>query len=363
MSTAQIAAATTRAVVLLRTYDASGKPVALGSGFLLSDGRVVTNAHVLAGASSVEVIGSDGQLLLDSQTAEVLNERIDVAILPHVVRAPAALSLGEEVPAVGSKVVVIGAPEGYTNTVSDGIVSSVRTIGGRQLLQVSAPISHGSSGGPVLDDKGRVVGMATAFVSDGQNLNFAVTASDIAVLAASPAGKYAFPPADSLVATATTSAMATPPTTRARPKTTADLLAYVGQLPLLGTEWFGNTSVQFYGCIRGVAGSGFAVCIVRITNTERSESSRFFFEGAGLTDANGLVASPSVLWFPTVNRTAQVISDWNIVASAQDLMGVAFTGVATGNGPTGQFVMRARAGWGGQNRTVTFANAFVPPVP
>lgn len=362
LSTAQIAAASTAAVVLLRTYDAAGKPVALGSGFLLSDGRVATNAHVLAGASSVEVVASDGRLLLTAQAADVVNERVDVAILPRVVRSPRTLALGDDLPAVGTKVVVIGAPEGLTNTVSDGIVSSVRTVGGRQLLQVSAPISHGSSGGPVLDESGRVVGMATAFVDEGQNLNFAVTATDIAVLAASPAGKYAFPPADNSVASAASQSAPASGATSSRPLSLADLLAYVGRLPLLGTEWFGRTSVQFYGCVRGAAGSGIALCVLRITNTEPSESSRFFFQGAGLVDANGIVASPNILWFLTANRTFPIVSDWNIVASEQDLVGIAFNGVATGSGPTGQFVMRAHAGWTGQQRTVTFSNAFVPPV-
>ena len=76
--------------------------------------------------------------------------------------------------AIGSSIVVIGNPEGLEKSVTNGLVSGVRTIEGQKLFQISAPISHGSSGGPVFDDKGQVIGVVVAFLSDGQNLNFAI---------------------------------------------------------------------------------------------------------------------------------------------------------------------------------------------
>src|ERR1700687_4369165 len=92
-STATVAANATRAVVTIRTYDSTGKLLGLGSGFLAPDGRVVTNAHVLAGAANAEVIGSEGQLLLASQYAEMLSSRVDVAILPRPSGGPGTLAL------------------------------------------------------------------------------------------------------------------------------------------------------------------------------------------------------------------------------------------------------------------------------
>jgi hypothetical protein len=75
---------------------------------------------------------------------------------------------------VGAKLVAVGNPLGLTRTVSEGILSAVRLDDGRQLVQMSAAISPGSSGGPVLNDRGEVVAIATSYLQDGQNLNFAV---------------------------------------------------------------------------------------------------------------------------------------------------------------------------------------------
>src|SRR4029450_1901530 len=69
---------------------------------------------------------------------------------------------------------VLGSPQGLEGTVSTGIVGGLRTLGAARLLQITAPISPGSSGGPVFDSTGRVIGIATATSSKGQNLNFAL---------------------------------------------------------------------------------------------------------------------------------------------------------------------------------------------
>lgn len=74
----------------------------------------------------------------------------------------------------GQKVVAIGSPEGLFNTVSDGIISAFRTIDGVNMIQFTAPISSGSSGGAVLNMYGEVIGISTSGIDDGQNINFAV---------------------------------------------------------------------------------------------------------------------------------------------------------------------------------------------
>jgi hypothetical protein len=89
-------------------------------------------------------------------------------------------------------VVVIGAPEGLSNTVSTGIVSAIRRIQGRTLVQISAPISHGSSGGPVLNMRGEVIGVSVSVLSEGQNLNFAVPATELLALSQSRPERIAF---------------------------------------------------------------------------------------------------------------------------------------------------------------------------
>ena len=194
-SVASVVRRASAAVVLIRTFDSRGRVVALGSGFVAADGRVVTNAHVIAGAASAEIVGAGGQPLLTCQFAEALNVRLDVAILPRVGIARASrLDLAAASPAVGEHIVAIGAPEGLTNTVSDGIVSAVRSVEARTLLQITAPISKGSSGGPLLNMSGQIVGIAAAMLSEGQNLNFAVPAAEIRMMLNSPVGRYEFPP-------------------------------------------------------------------------------------------------------------------------------------------------------------------------
>src|SRR4051812_22323667 len=180
-------------VVLLKALDRSGRVLALGSGFRIAGGRFVTNAHVVAGAARVEIFDDSGALLGIAHYAEMLSSTVDLAILPSVGARTPALALAAAAPAVGEQVIAIGAPEGLTNTVSDGIVSAVRKLETRRLLQITAPISPGSSGGPVLNTRGEVVGVSVSILREGQNLNFAVPAADVIALTASRPGHFEFP--------------------------------------------------------------------------------------------------------------------------------------------------------------------------
>jgi S1-C subfamily serine protease len=177
---------------MIRTFDANGRSLAQGSGFLLEDRRVVTNTHVVRGAANVEILDSTGRLIGTTQRAEALSNSVDLAILPAVRTDNAGLPLAAGDPLVGTAIIVIGAPEGLQNTVSDDIVSAVRTVESQRLVQISAAISEGSSGGPVVNMNGEVIGVAVSSVEDGQNLNFAIPADSVAVLASSPAGQIEF---------------------------------------------------------------------------------------------------------------------------------------------------------------------------
>ena len=182
------------AVVQIRTFDAQGEPLGSGSGFYGPDGRVVTNAHVLQGAARAEVFDADGRLQGTTQFAEASSTTVDLAVLPRMGSPAVTLPLAASPARIGEGVVVIGSPLGLANTVSDGLVSGIRTEDGQQLLQISAPISRGSSGGPVLNGAGEVIGVAVSLLEGGQNLNFAVPASDVQAMLQSPAGRYAFQP-------------------------------------------------------------------------------------------------------------------------------------------------------------------------
>ncbi|MFC1662105.1 S1C family serine protease, partial [Gemmatimonadota bacterium] len=179
LSVAEIAERAIPATVTILNYDQRDSLAAFGSGVILSeDGLIVTNWHVLQGASSAQVMLStderfDRITVLDGDSiADLVILKIQGAGLP-------VLPTTIETPRIGTPLVVVGNPYGLNQTVSDGILGGTRLYEGKELLQITAPISPGSSGGPVLDDFGRVVGMTRSTLNpevfpDAQNLNFAV---------------------------------------------------------------------------------------------------------------------------------------------------------------------------------------------
>jgi len=143
-----------------------------GSGFFVSKDLIATNKHVLdcGGRGTVSVAGSRRTFPI---TASWSDPQHDLALV-RVAGAntkPLVLS-ARGWPAVGDDIYVAGNPKGLEGTFSRGIVSGLRRNDG--LIQFDAPISPGSSGGPVVDGRGQVVGIAVASVRQGQNLNFAV---------------------------------------------------------------------------------------------------------------------------------------------------------------------------------------------
>jgi hypothetical protein len=160
-----------------------GDTVSLGSGFFIGDGSaVVTNFHVVQGAKQVVIKTGSGKILY-ADSVYAFDEKKDLAILKVASSGIRGLALGDsdKVP-VGSSVVVIGNPEGLEKSVTNGLISGVRTFESQKLFQISAPVSHGSSGAPVFDERGQVVGVVVAFLSDGQNLNFAIPVNQAAQL-------------------------------------------------------------------------------------------------------------------------------------------------------------------------------------
>lgn len=174
LSTADIAARAAPATVTILTFDAAGDTLGLGSGFVVKPtGVVVTNWHVVQGAARAVVRLSTGEAF-DRVEALDGDESADLAILKIPGYSMATLAPQATLPPVGSRLVVIGSPLGLAQTVSEGIVSATRVENGRELLQMTVPISPGSSGGPVLNARGQVVAVATKYMARGQQLNFAV---------------------------------------------------------------------------------------------------------------------------------------------------------------------------------------------
>jgi hypothetical protein len=174
MTTAQLAKLAGPATGTILTIGPSGDTINLGSGFLIDrNGVVVTNWHVLQGAAKAVLRFPTGEQF-DWVRFLGGDSLADVVLLKFPGYELPILPISTNIPDPGEKVVVLGSPLGLSETVSEGIVSAVRVLDGRQLIQISAPISPGSSGGPVLDERGRVFAIASSHLRGGQQLNFAV---------------------------------------------------------------------------------------------------------------------------------------------------------------------------------------------
>jgi hypothetical protein len=171
LTPAQIAAKSVGSIVRIET--GSGM---IGTGFVVwPDGRIATNLHIIAGAQQAKITLHDKRVFTDIEVLAA-DRRHDLAILRIPAKDLPTLPSGDSnVLKAGDRIVAIGNPLGLETTVSDGLISAVREINpGLRLLQISAPISPGSSGGPLFNERGEVVGVTTLFSAEGQNLNFAV---------------------------------------------------------------------------------------------------------------------------------------------------------------------------------------------
>jgi tetratricopeptide (TPR) repeat protein len=170
--------------VAIETFDGRGEKLSRGSGFFIDTDRVVTNRHVIEGAIRAEVHSSTGNVYPVKGVLAVDAEG-DLALLKvdastDLIRP---LALDRTSPQEGESVVVIGNPLGLEGSVTNGIVSAVRDIPtfGR-IIQITAPISPGSSGSPVVNMQGQVIGVATLQITSGQSVNFAIPSERISQL-------------------------------------------------------------------------------------------------------------------------------------------------------------------------------------
>jgi S1-C subfamily serine protease len=170
LTTEELFSSASPAVLLVEIFDDEGHARGRGSGFVVSsEGTAITNYHVIRGAYRANAKFSDGTFAPVLGVA-AYDPGHDVAVIKIQAASPPTLKLGNSDNVhIGDHIVAIGSPLGLQNTVSEGIVSALR----ENIIQMSAPISPGSSGGPVLNMNGEVVGISTLTVTAGQNLNFA----------------------------------------------------------------------------------------------------------------------------------------------------------------------------------------------
>ena len=181
LSASEIYELASKAMVRIDAYDKNGKRFSLGSGFFISnDGKIATNYHVIQGAYSLKAV-----LYYDNSTHNVTtvlgyNSARDVAVIQINLTNTSHLELSTDEVKTGDTVYTLGSPMGIDNIFSSGIVSNPsKKVSGNECIAFTAPISSGNSGGPLLNNKGQVIGINTMTVTDSQSLNFAVMAKQI----------------------------------------------------------------------------------------------------------------------------------------------------------------------------------------
>jgi S1-C subfamily serine protease len=175
----QIAQKVLPSVVYITMQDSTGKQTCFGSGFFITRNLILTNKHVISCSGttrgSINIVSSTRAHPITTMLAW---PNLDLALVEAKdLRAiPLSFSPQRQL-AAGDDIFVAGNPEGLEGTFTRGIISSIRLQGG--LLQIDAPVSPGSSGGPVVDVYGRVVGITVSTFTEGQNLNFAIPAASL----------------------------------------------------------------------------------------------------------------------------------------------------------------------------------------
>lgn len=178
----ELAEAGRQAVVMLEIVGSSGREIGQGTGFFIADGVIATNHHVIARAAQSRAVLEDGRSF-PVEGVLAWDEDHDLALV-SVAASPAeggyvSLPLADVAADLGDEIVVVGNPMGLSHTLSTGVVAAVREAEERSLfvgevIQITAAISSGSSGSPVMNHAGEVVGVVSSQFVVGQNLNFAV---------------------------------------------------------------------------------------------------------------------------------------------------------------------------------------------
>lgn len=173
----EIYATCSPAIFYIEVYDKSGNALGSGSGFFIDgNGTAVTNYHVIDGAHSAKIQLSDTGEVFDVAGVYDCSADNDWAVIKVNYNSKNYLKIGDPATVVGAaKVYAIGSPLGLQNTISEGLISNPsRILGGVEYIQISAPISHGSSGGALVNKYGQVIGITSGGFDEGQNLNIVV---------------------------------------------------------------------------------------------------------------------------------------------------------------------------------------------
>lgn len=151
--------------------------IGLGSGFFVTKNIIATNFHVIEGATIAYCYTNNSSTKYKIEGYVAVDKAADLVLLKVAGLNKMPLKMAIKAVVAGQKIFVLGSPKGLPATISDGLVSGLRDFNGLKFIQITAPISPGSSGGPVMNANGELVGISVGQINGGQNLNFAIPKS------------------------------------------------------------------------------------------------------------------------------------------------------------------------------------------
>jgi len=149
-------------VVLIISFDQNFEPLGYGSGFFVGDGnKIITNYHVIEKGKYFAIKLHGGEVR-NIKSIISFDKHNDLALLESSYKGK-PLPLAKEKPEIGEEIIAIGNPKGLERTLSKGLVSGIREDSNSYYYQISAPISPGSSGGPIINEHGEVIGVLKGY--------------------------------------------------------------------------------------------------------------------------------------------------------------------------------------------------------
>jgi hypothetical protein len=148
-----------------------------GSGFFVDSNIIVTNYHVISDAKTANVVLNNEANKYEILGYLAIDKINDIALLLVNYKSQNILKIENDIPSPGDHVFSISTPIGLSKTFSDGLISGKKNFDGRTLIQITVPISHGSSGCPIMNEYGDIVGIAVGGIEEGNNLNFCIPTS------------------------------------------------------------------------------------------------------------------------------------------------------------------------------------------
>ena len=301
VDTVKLVKQTMPSLVLVELYDENDKFVGHGSGFFVTNnGDVLTNAHVARGGTKCVIRTNDG--MSHQGQIKAIHNGQDIALLCISSNKYKPLKIYTATPQAGAYAVALGAPLGYTNTVSDGLVSGIRNIKGYNFLQVSCPISPGSSGGPIVNEQGQVIGMSTFILDGGNNMSFCVPSQQMKMFVEQ--SKKLVPQSPSvLIANNKNASPSTPPAS----KPTERLVFMVKH------DEKRDGFIETYLDTHSVTHRGSIISCVLLSKMGKSYAQQF--------SRNGILADVSIMSIEmnSANRTSRILQTLVVDAKGQPL--------------------------------------------